>query len=65
MGEKLAKIYKIVEDKGGNTGRIRLATLTGLPKKDAVEMKDKPEIVEKFKTIAGEILGISIDEFLE
>jgi hypothetical protein len=65
MGEKLAKIYKIVEEKGGNPGRIKLAMLTGLPRKDAAEMKDKPEVVEKFKTIAGEILGFSIDEFLQ
>ncbi|MEI6613282.1 MAG: hypothetical protein WCL37_00125 [Chrysiogenales bacterium] len=65
MGEKLAKIYKIVEEKGGTTGRIKLAQATGLPKKDAEEMKDKPEIVEKFKTIASEILGRSIDEFLQ
>ncbi len=65
MGEKLAKIYKIVEDKGGNSGRIKLASATGLPKKDAEEMKDKPEVVEKFKNIASEILGINIDEFLQ
>jgi hypothetical protein len=65
MGEKLAKIYKIVEEKGGNSGRIKLATATGLPKKDAEEMKDKPEVIEKFKAIASEILGFSIDEFLQ
>jgi len=65
MGEKLAKIYKIVEEKGGNPGRIKLAMATGLPKKDAEEMKDKPEVVEKFKSIASEILGHNIDEFLQ
>jgi len=65
MGEKLAKIYKIVEDKGGNPGRISLALKTGLPRKDAEEMKDKPEVIEKFKAVAAEILGFSIDEFLQ
>lgn len=65
MGEKLAKIYKIVEEKGGNPGRIKLASVTGLPKKDAEEMKDKPEVVEKFKAVASEILGFSIDEYLQ
>lgn len=65
MGEKLAKIYKIVEEKGGTPGRISLALKTGLPKKDAEEMKDKPEVVEKFKAIASEILGRNIDEFLQ
>ncbi len=64
MGEKLAKIYKIVEEKGGNPGRIKLASVTGLPKKDAEEMKDKPEIVDKFRAVASEILGFSIDELL-
>jgi len=65
MGEKLMKIYMVVEAKGGIPGRIKLASATGLPRKDAAEMKDKPEVVEKFKTIAGEILGFSIDEFLQ
>jgi len=65
MGEKLAKIYKVVEEKGGNPGRISLALKTGLPKKDAEEMKDKPEIIERFKAIASEILGFNIDEFLQ
>jgi hypothetical protein len=65
MGEKLAKIYRIVEEKGGTPGRIKLAMATGLPKKDAEEMKDKPEVVEKFKNLAAEILGFSIEEFLQ
>ncbi len=65
MGEKLAEIYKIVEEKGGTEGRIKLATITGLPKKDATEMKDKPEVVEKFKNIANDILKCNIDDFLQ
>ena len=64
MGEKLAEIYKVVEEKGGIEGRLKLATSTGLPKKDATEMKDKPEIVEKFKNVACDILQCNIDEFL-
>ena len=65
MGEKLAKIYKIIEERAGNPGRIRLAMATGLPRKDAEEMKDKPDVIDKFKSIASEILGSSIDEFLQ
>jgi hypothetical protein len=65
MGEKLAEIYKVVEEKGGIEGRLKLATSTGLPKKDATEMKDKPEIVEKFKNVACDILQCNIDEFLK
>jgi hypothetical protein len=65
MGEKLAKIYRIVEEKGGNNGRIKLATATGVSKKDAEEMKDKSDLVEKFKNIASQILDRNIDEFLK
>jgi len=65
MGEKLAEIYRIVEEKGGVEGRIKLATATGLPKKDATEMKDKPEVIEKFKNVASDILNINIDELLQ
>jgi len=65
MGEKLAKIFRIVEEKAGNPGRIRLAAATGFPKKDAEEMKDKPEVIEKFKNAASEILGHGIDDLLQ
>lgn len=64
MGQVLAKIYQIVEEKGGVPARIKFAGITGLPKKDAEEMKDKPEVIEKFKAAADEILGCDIDEFL-
>ena len=65
MGQVLAKIYKIVEEKGGIPARIKLASATGLPKKDAEEMKDRPELIEQFKALADEILGCDIDEFLK
>jgi hypothetical protein len=65
MGEKLAEIYRVVEEKGGTEGRIKLATMTGLPKKDATEMKDKPEVIEKFKSIASDILNCDISELLQ
>ncbi|MCJ7526105.1 MAG: hypothetical protein MUP71_12920 [Candidatus Aminicenantes bacterium] len=64
MGEKLAKIFKIIEEKTGNPGRIRLAAATGFPKKDAEEMKDKPDVVEKFRNVASDILGYSIDDIM-
>jgi len=64
MGETLAKIFKTVEEKGGIPSRIKLASLTGLSKKDAEEAKDKPEIIEKFITVANQILGFNIDEYL-
>ncbi len=65
MGQALAEIYRIVEEKGGTPARIKLATMTGLPQKDAAEMKDKPEVVEKFKNAASSILNCDIDELLK
>lgn len=65
MGQILAEIYKIVEEKGGTPARIKFASATGLPMKDAAEMKDKPELIELFKAKADEILGVDIDDFLK
>ncbi len=65
MGQVLGKIYKIVEEKGGMPARIKFASIIGLPKKDAEDMKDKPEVIEQFKAAADEVLGCDIDEFLK
>jgi len=64
MGQVLAKIFKIVEEKGGMNARIRLAAATGLSKKDIEKVKDKPELIEKFKAEADKILDCDIDDFL-
>lgn len=65
MGQVLGKIYKIVEEKGGMPARIKFASIIGLPKRDAEDMKDKPEVIEQFKAAADEVLGCDIDEFLK
>ncbi len=65
MGQVLAEIYRVVEEKGGLPARIKFASATGLPQKDAAEMKDKPELIEMFKAKADEILGFDIDPFLK
>ncbi len=65
MGQILMEIYKIVEEKGGISARIKFASATGLPMKDASEMKDKPELIELFKAKADDILGVDIDAFLK
>lgn len=64
MGQILMEIYKIVEEKGGISARIKFASATGLTLKDASEMKDKPELIELFKAKADEILEVDIDTFL-
>jgi len=46
---------------GKQSGSHHPGFKTGLPKKDAEKMKDKPEIVERFKAIVTEILGQIID----
>lgn len=65
MGQVLGKIYKLVEEKGGVPARIKFAGILGLARKDAEEIKDKPELIEQFKATAAEVLGFSIDELLK
>lgn len=64
MGLTLNEIYKIVTDKAGFKGRMRLAVRTGISRTRAEEMADTPEIIAKFKKEADEILGQDIDKFL-
>ena len=64
MAEQLEQIYRTIELKSGFKGRMRLVVKTGVPKSVAVSMPDDPEIVEKFKMAASDILGHDINEFL-
>lgn len=64
MGATLEKIYKVVTDKAGFEGRLKLAEKTGISRTKAVEMEDTAEIIAKFKETADQILGQDIDEFL-
>jgi hypothetical protein len=64
MGLTLEKIYKVVTDKSGFKGRMRLAVRTGVSLMRARQMEDTAEIVAKFKEAADEILGQDIDQFL-
>ena len=65
MGDKLVEIYKIVEEKGGSASRIKLVELTGITMKNAEEIKDKPDIIEKVKDAASDILKSDINELLK
>lgn len=64
MAEKLELIYRIVEEKTGFKGRMRLVVKTGVPKSLAASMPDDQHIVEKFKVAASDIIGHDINEFL-
>jgi hypothetical protein len=65
MGKMLEKIYKIVEDKGGLPGRLKLAQATGITLQQAMDMKDKAAIIRHFKKTAAAILELDIDELLK
>ncbi|MCW1299611.1 MAG: hypothetical protein QXD02_04810 [Candidatus Parvarchaeum sp.] len=62
MAETLLAIFKIIEDKTGFKGRMRLAVMTGINRVKASEIPDDPKTVDKFKRAASEILGQDIDD---
>jgi hypothetical protein len=63
MGAVINEIYKIVTDKAGFKGRMRLAVRTGISRTRAAQMEDTPEMITKFKKAADEIVGKDIDPF--
>jgi hypothetical protein len=65
MGRKLAQIFHIVEDKGGLSGRLKLAQMTGITQQQAGEIKDKADLVRRAKKAATEILARPIDDLLK
>jgi hypothetical protein len=65
MGKLLEQIYKIVEAKGGLSGRLKLAQETGISLQQAIVLRDKAEIVKRFKKTASKILETDIDELLK
>jgi hypothetical protein len=63
MGAMINEIYKIVTDRAGFKGRMRLAVRTGISRTKAMQMEDTPEMISKFKMAADEIVGRDIDPF--
>lgn len=64
MAERLARIFQIVEEKGGLQARLKLAQMTGLTQQQAGEVGDKAGLVRQAKSAASEILGVDIGEWL-
>lgn len=64
MGRILNRIYKVIENKKGLEARIALAKETGISRKEAERVEDTPELIEKVKKAADEIIGTDIDDFL-
>ncbi|MEI6613284.1 MAG: hypothetical protein WCL37_00135 [Chrysiogenales bacterium] len=65
MGKILGQIFQLVENKAGIAGRIKLAQKTGIPRQHALTMRDKADLIKRFKKAATEILGKDIEEFLK
>jgi hypothetical protein len=63
MGATLVEIYKIVTEKAGFKGRMRLAVRTGISKVRASQIGDSPENITRLKVAADEIIGQDIDRF--
>ncbi len=64
MGAQLEKIFKIVEEKKGLKGRMRLVVRSGVPKRKAASIQDDPKLLEHFKAVASDILEHDINEYL-
>jgi len=65
LGKILEQIYKVVEEKGGLSGRLKLAQMTGISLQQAMIDRDKALVVKRFKKAAAEILAADIDELLK
>ena len=56
MGEKLVRIFEIVQEQAGMKGRMELATRTGISLNRAMQMRDTDELVKRMKDTASSIL---------
>ncbi len=56
MGEKLVRIFEIVNEQAGLKGRMELATRTGISLNRATQMKDTDELVKRMKEMASSVL---------
>lgn len=65
MGNLLEEIYRVVTDRAGFKGRMRLAVKTGISRTKAGQMEDSAELLSKFKEAADEIVGRDIDDFIK
>ena len=64
MGRILNEIFKTVENKKGLEGRMELAKITGISRKEAETTDDNEVLVEKVKDAAEKIVGEDIDKYL-
>ncbi len=60
MGEKLVRIFEIVTEQAGLSGRLELANRTGITMKQAIAMKDTDDLLNRLKAAAGDILNKNV-----
>ncbi len=65
MGQVLARIFQIVEEKGGLPGRLKLAERMGMTQQQAGEIKDRAALVKRAKKTASEILDLPVEDLLK
>lgn len=65
MGKEIEKIFKVLEEKAGNNGRLKFSETTKLTRARGKLLEDRPELVEKLKVIASRIIGSDINEFMD
>lgn len=56
MGEKLIRIFEIVQEQAGLMGRMELAIRTGISLNRATQMQDTDDVVKRMKDVASSIL---------
>ena len=56
MGEKLVRIFEIVQEQAGLRGRMTLATRTGISLIRATQLNDTEDVVKRMKDVASSIL---------
>jgi len=57
MGQKLSKIYELINAEGGMQGQMRLAMKTGLSSAKAATEPDSQQNIDKFKAAFKELTG--------
>jgi len=65
MGTKLAKIFDIVTEKKGYTGRMKFAQKIGISKNKARKITDKDDLVNRFQTVAANFIGEDLDDLFK
>ncbi len=56
MGDKLVRIFEIVQEQAGLRGRMELAVRTGISLNRAMAMTDAEDVVKRMKDVASSIL---------